>query len=91
MDDKRDGDDEYDYLKRQQGRRDGVAITDETEFSDGSRSDGSYPDGVYEPTDDELREIEAEERREREHERAAGSFYNDRGNMGKRGKGKWFR
>lgn len=83
-----EGYDEFRFLSK-----DGVArIDDETEFSDGRRADGTYRDGYwFEPTDEEVAEFDSQNAQETADGKKKAQFYGDRGNSGKRGKGRWFR
>jgi hypothetical protein len=85
---KREGDEEVEYLKKQQNSEGSVKIDDNTEFSDGSTTDERYASSLNdEPSLEELRAIEKEERDEKELRSKEIDFYSDRGNMGERGKG----
>lgn len=87
-----DGLTEFNYLKQKQGTKDSVVINDETVFSDGGKADGSYLDHRNdEPSSDDLKMIEKEEKERKNIEKQERLFYADRGNKGKRGKGRWWR
>jgi len=74
----------FDRLRRLQGRTDGALIDDRVEESD-QNAEGD------EPSADELEEIEKEEKEIEERKEQERSFYSDRGKMGRRGKGRWWR
>jgi hypothetical protein len=79
-----EGDYEHFFLKRKNGES--VVISNETEFSDGSRGDGTRNEDVDSPEKDDPISLN-EEIKIAEEDRQKGQFYSDRGNMGKRGEG----
>ncbi len=78
----REGLEEFNFLKKNGV----VSIDDETEFSDGRRSDGSYRDGYWtEPTPEDIKEIEAEEKWQAREARKNRNFRENQTYGGKRG------
>jgi len=83
-----EGMEEKQYLEKQQNSEGTIKIDDTTLFSNGTKADGSYLDSNdLEPTIEELKAIEEEEKKEKKRVKDEIDFYSDRGSMGERGKG----